>query len=314
MSTEVDNLLTTPPTTVSYSHRLKSHEEGESAVERLAAKIEHRRGNRLGMTYDARLQLETMCHEIALRNNCDNPKDVRKEDLLLLRKLFDSQVIGQQQRNPLLRWRETWLGIKTTEKYLLEAVDRALHHVEETQDCLHFTEWIALYSKEVHKWPWMRNESANAFLVVVAFFILTPILFCQVMRDRNICGDPSSGISWLNGCYMASVTLSTVGYGDVTVGKDNVYIGTAYMIVSVCVSITAFSAAAGDAFSPLRHFYKTYLRFDEEDVAEGAPLSKKLWRIRLFRCVLRRDPSGRGERVSTGLYNQRLPLAMGTSS
>jgi hypothetical protein len=75
-----------------------------------------------------------------------------------------------------------------------------------------------------------------------------------------------------------------VGYGDVTVEKDNVWFGTAYMMVSVCVSILAFSAAASDAFSPLEKFYEKYLSiFGDDQVAGSEGLDTKLRRVQLLK-------------------------------
>ena len=71
-----------------------------------------------------------------------------------------------------------------------------------------------------------------------------------------------------------------MGYGDVTVEKDNVWFGTAYMMVSVCVSILAFSAAASDAFSPLERFYAKYVSiFGDHQTVSGDDLETKLRRI-----------------------------------
>lgn len=51
----------------------------------------------------------------------------------------------------------------------------------------------------------------------------------------------------------------------------NITAGTFYMICSICVSILAFSAAAGDAFSP----FAKYFIFDK-NVGEGQVLSVRL--------------------------------------
>jgi hypothetical protein len=207
MSSETDKLLPQEQmreAEMLYSHRLRSLHEGESEVEKLAAKIEHRRATVLLITFDAEVELLTRCREIALRRGYDSPNKIAREDLESLRKLF----VEQECFNPLLRWWQTLLGYKTTHQYIMEALDRALHHVDQNmEDWFHYQEWICFHTKVVSKWPWMRKESANAFLVVLLFYTATPILFCEVLGDKNICGDPSTGISWLEGYYMASVTL-----------------------------------------------------------------------------------------------------------
>jgi hypothetical protein len=188
-----------------YSHRLRSLNEGESEVEKLAAKIEQRRATVIFITFDAELELLTRCREISLRREYDSPNKIAREDLESLR----NQIVEAGCCfNPLFRWWQTLTGYKTTQQYMLEAMDRALCHVDQNQeDWFHYQEWICFHTKVVSKWPWMRNESANAFLVVLVFYAATPVIFCEVLEDANICGDPSTGVSWLEGYYMASVTL-----------------------------------------------------------------------------------------------------------
>lgn len=57
------------------------------------------------------------------------------------------------------------------------------------------------------------------------------------------------------------------------------------MIVSICVSIMAFGAAADDAFSPFENLYERYLGIDEDEIAtEGNDvLPRKLWRIKVLK-------------------------------
>lgn len=56
--------------------------------------------------------------------------------------------------------------------------------------------------------------------------------------------------------------MSTVGYGDVSVEKDDrwhVFIGILYMIVSMVVLVTAFSAATDHAYSPFTYVQEKIL-------------------------------------------------------
>jgi Ion channel len=64
-----------------------------------------------------------------------------------------------------------------------------------------------------------------------------------------------------------------------TVDRSNINSGTIYMIVSICVPILAFSAAAGDAFSP----FARYFSFDTKNVAEDHVLSVRLAAIQLVK-------------------------------
>ena len=62
------------------------------------------------------------------------------------------------------------------------------------------------------------------------------------------------------------------------------------MIISICVSIMAFGAAADDAFSPFEQLYEHYLGIDEEEILAGGAdrnptdvLPRKLWRIKVLK-------------------------------
>ena len=264
-------------------HRLQSLDEGASQVEQLAAKIEGRREQRILITFPVRVALETECREIAVRKGYASKNKVRREDMVAIRQRVASEIV-KERGNLFLYWGHKILGMKTTNQYTLETLDRAILHIDAIQDeWFHCVEFSFFYTKVVSKWPWMRNQSANAFLVVILFFFCTPILFCYVLEDESICEGSSSEMGWLQGIYFGSVTISTVGYGDVKVSPENTNIGTAYMLISICVSILAFSAAAEDAFAPFEKLYERLLKIDPDKVAEGEIIYKRIQRIRLIK-------------------------------
>jgi len=57
------------------------------------------------------------------------------------------------------------------------------------------------------------------------------------------------------------------------------------MIVSICVSILAFGAAAQDAFAPFEKLYARYLQINPDKVAEGEIIYKRIARIRLIKLT-----------------------------
>ena len=78
---------------------------------------------------------------------------------------------------------------------------------------------FAFYNLTVEsRYPWMRNPTVFSVLATVSFYLLTPILWCYVLKDDGICpADPENGgRRWLSSFYFASATMSTVGYDDVT--------------------------------------------------------------------------------------------------
>jgi len=264
-------------------HRLDTDVEGASEVERLAAQIELRRHLSIPVTSTAIENLEDLFHQKALEKRYDNHTNkLAREDLVAIRDGVAATVIQELWKQWLKQRLYKSLGMKTTKQYMLEVLDRAIQHVDDTQDWFYYVDFGFYHTQHVNKFPWMRNHSANAVLVVILFFFCTPILFCHILRDTNVCGT-SDGIDWIQGFYFGSVTISTVGYGDVAVMPEHLPVGIIYMIASICVSILSFSAAADDAFAPFERLFHKCFSFDPEKVAEGALLSDKVRRIKLIK-------------------------------
>lgn len=71
-----------------------------------------------------------------------------------------------------------------------------------------------------------------------------------------------------------------------TVSKDSswgVLWGALYMIISISVSITAFGAAASDAFSPFSQFYGRFVQAPVSEDQEGEFLHRRIRRVAIFK-------------------------------
>ncbi|KAL7452366.1 hypothetical protein ACHAWC_004089, partial [Mediolabrus comicus] len=131
---------------------------------------------------------------------------------------------------------------------------------------------FAFYNLRVEsKYPWVRNAGVFSVLVTLAFLLFTPILWCVILHDENICpSHQGTAYGWLTSLFFASATMSTVGYGDVTVlvnyddrsdygvedppypQKWKIFIATIYMILSLVVSVVGFQAGLDSHFHPFR--------------------------------------------------------------
>ncbi|KAL7547215.1 hypothetical protein ACHAWF_010540, partial [Thalassiosira exigua] len=122
---------------------------------------------------------------------------------------------------------------------------------------------FAFYSLLVESnYPWVRNAGLFSILTTAAFYLFTPIFWCTWLEDPNVCSGGYGG--WLNALFFASATMSTVGYGDVSVfvGSDDpdtpepssarVFVATLFMILSLVVSVVGFQAGLDSQFSPFR--------------------------------------------------------------
>eukprot|EP00526_Cylindrotheca_closterium_P013391 CAMPEP_0113651462 /NCGR_PEP_ID=MMETSP0017_2-20120614/27424_1 /TAXON_ID=2856 /ORGANISM="Cylindrotheca closterium" /LENGTH=522 /DNA_ID=CAMNT_0000564121 /DNA_START=67 /DNA_END=1635 /DNA_ORIENTATION=- /assembly_acc=CAM_ASM_000147 len=100
-----------------------------------------------------------------------------------------------------------------------------------------------------------RNPFIGAIVGVLAYYICSLILFCGIMGNNSTCPSTAGGPAyegWLSAIYFASVTISTVGYGDVSVvgsGTEvwRVSIGVAYMVYAMVVAVTVFSSLSSRA-------------------------------------------------------------------
>ena len=111
----------------------------------------------------------------------------------------------------------------------------------------------------------MRHPSLFSILITLAFYIFSPVLWCSLLHDPNIC--PQNRDRWppLSALFFASATMSTVGYGDVSVfvGSDDldapapqtwrIFIAILFMIASLVVSVVGFQAGLDSQFYPFLH-------------------------------------------------------------
>lgn len=151
----------------------------------------------------------------------------------------------------------TYLGFRDRNYLLLQVLERAVERVEELEsDYLYYQDFTFDETKLESQWPWLRSTPFAIFIVLFGFLFFTPVLFCAIMEDKGVCpDDPTdqnrSYYGWMTAVYFASTTMSTVGYGDFTVSKDEkwrVFIGAIYMILAIVVAVTAFSRAAASAY------------------------------------------------------------------
>lgn len=82
--------------------------------------------------------------------------------------------------------------------------------------------------------------------------------------------------------------MSTVGYGDVTVQKNTrgyLFVGIIYMIISLLVAVTAFSAAAENAFSGFSDLNEKLLRIATRKLLKGEFLHQKIRRLKFIKLT-----------------------------
>jgi len=129
----------------------------------------------------------------------------------------------------------------------------------------------------------MRNPTLYSILVTVAFYIMTPLLWCAILKDENICRptEDNNGIDLISSLYFASVTISTVGYGDITIfsGEDyvenwRIFIAVLYMCLSLVVSVVGLQAGLDGSYNPFKKRIDIFLSRCYDIVNEKKNLDK----------------------------------------
>ncbi|CAJ1953905.1 unnamed protein product [Cylindrotheca closterium] len=201
-------------------------------IEKLVDKVERRRDNRMAVSSKARNHFVALClqkvSELGGNRNSGIP-------LAELRKMRDTQKENGGQ-----------VG---------EIFESAVNVMEEAEGRFFYYRSFNEYYLTLEENYFRRNPSIAALAGVLAYYICSLVLFCGILGNNSTC--PSTDgrpiyEGWLTAIYFASVTISTVGYGDVSfVGSGTevwrVLIGTLYMIVAMVVAVTVFSSLSSKA-------------------------------------------------------------------
>lgn len=130
------------------------------------------------------------------------------------------------------------------------------------------------------------------------FYLGSAVFFCRVLQDGDICpDDPTeqnrSYYGWLTTVYFASVTMSTVGYGDINFADSSagnpwrMYIGSVFILVSILMGYTVLAAAANANLERMGNRSKISSYIVERFSAEGdrVPLHKQIRIVAGFRMA-----------------------------
>jgi Ion channel len=228
---------------------------GESEVEELTFRITDRDAKRVVVTHKVQENFLLQCRNVAMHKRY-KISTIRMKDLKDLRDKAIEEL--QSEKSSIMapiRSLLSSMGFRDEKEQLASLLSRAYDVVSIRQHnekgWFYYQDFHIYYLKVESRWPWMRSSSATSILIIISFYILSPIFFCYVVQDSDVCPEDPEGYrsyyGWLSSMYFASITLSTVGYGDVTVSKEsdwNVFAGIVYMILCNVILILTFSTAA----------------------------------------------------------------------
>lgn len=125
---------------------------------------------------------------------------------------------------------------------------------------------------------------------VLSFYLFTPVVFCLILEDKGVCPSkpdhPHTG--WMTALYFASVTLSTVGYGDVTVDKTHkghIAFAIIYMVIANATLVGSFSVAANNTWHPLSKWHEKMIERLLGEAERDEPMHKRLRRVYILRLT-----------------------------
>ncbi|EJK72242.1 hypothetical protein THAOC_06240, partial [Thalassiosira oceanica] len=269
--------------------------EAESEVERIVQRLERRNKRRISVTAAVKQRFLRLCRcaQLSLTRSPDRDSKwdrscLPREDVLRIRKVVRLEVEGRTRLRRVFDGILAWLGFQCQSKVLLQVLNRAVDVIDENDvdhaDLFHFNDFTFYNLEQVSRYPWMRSAGVFSVLATLAFYLFSPLLWCAVMDDPNVCPVNEDGPSgWLASLYFASATMSTVGYGDVTVlkGTGNVdgwriFVATLYMVASLVVSVVALQFGLDSKFSPFRRRFGQFCSRVLDIVQRTRPTEDKL--------------------------------------
>jgi hypothetical protein len=197
---------------------LRSLEQGDSEVEVLANRIETKRANRIPVVHNVRDIFLKTCRIIAESEDCQPKSKIPGRCLIAFRDDVQTEVDNRlQAQGHVSRFLRT-LGFLDETVTMLQVLDRAVDHFNSTGDDFFYYQDFNYYNTYlVSRWPWMRNSVFVSCFTMFFFYLFTPIWFCHIVPDEQVCpSDPDGNrpyYGWLTALYFASTTMSTVGYG-----------------------------------------------------------------------------------------------------
>lgn len=127
---------------------------------------------------------------------------------------------------------------------------------------------------------------------VLTFYFFSTIVFCGFMGNNSTCPKSEGGVpGWVTTLYFISTTISTVGYGDISVVASGyegwrVFVGTLFMILSMVVAVTVFSQLAGTVVNATQGVASPWMAplFKQfTDIADTKPLWYQLRTVKMIR-------------------------------
>jgi Ion channel len=169
---------------------------------------------------------------------------------------------------------------------MLKLFQAGLEYTENVdEDDFFYRDFNFYCTKIVSRFPIMRHPQLVIVMWLFIYFFGSAVLFCGIMRNENVCPTTTDFAfgGWMTSIYFAGTTMSTVGYGDVSLYDEDepgiTFIGTCFMLVSIGFGYSVFSTAAEITFGGLFGF-DMYSYIDGKiDTNPDKPLHQQIRRL-----------------------------------
>lgn len=181
---------------------------------------------------------------------------------------------------------------------MLRLFDAGMEYTEvNDEDEFYFRDFSFYYTK-IHSssFPLMRNPGFYILFWLFNFYFWSAVFFCAIMSDNAVCPRNDDGSryygGWVTSVYFASVTMSTVGYGDVSLyeygqPKWMTFVAILYMLIAMAFAFTVFSSAVELALSDKGMGCANCFTWLKNKIIENedVPLYKQVRRLILLRVI-----------------------------
>lgn len=197
---------------------VQEFQEGTSNIEKMVEKIEARRKNRLEVRQKVRKRFLMHCKVVAKKYGYKTK--IPKEELL---KLCDKHKSNEA---------------------LSKVFDLAKEKVD--GDMFYFRDFNE-YDLKRRKNFFFRHPIVSFALSMLLFYLSTVVFFCHHWYVDAVCPTDGDQHPYITAIYFVSVTMSTVGYGDVSLVSEP-FVGVVFMCVCLVFAVTIFSALTDALF------------------------------------------------------------------
>lgn len=153
-------------------------------MELITRKTEERNANRVHITLAVWKRFLKDCRQIALDQGYHR-------SMILIADLYryrDAIQSACETKPDIYHRTMHAIGFADETQRLLNVLNRAIDVVTQYRmEWFYYQDFNYYYTVTESKYPWFRSKQHKACLIVLFYYFITPILFCHIIPENNIC-------------------------------------------------------------------------------------------------------------------------------